>query len=229
MNCKNCQNILSTETKYCPSCGQSNSDFNRPFFSIVLDALNELLDIDGRLLITLKTLLAQPGLLSLEFIRGKRVTYTPPLRLYLVISITFFVLFSLTNPYISESPDNTGSMSDYYAKAMFVLFPLFALLVQVFYQKSSYMGNLVFSLHIHSFAYFVLIVIATLEAFEEHHIILLLLQIPPTLYLLWYILKAFKTVYEQSWLMTIIKASSIYLIYMGLLGVAFDVVLTHLI
>ena len=64
-------------------------------------------------------------------------------------------------------------------------------------------------------------IIAPLEALEKTHIVFLLLQVPPSLYLGWYLFKAFKTVYQQSWLVTIWKVSVIYMIYFSILGIVF--------
>ena len=52
---------------------------------------HELLDIDGRLVRTLKSMLLKLGLLSKEYCAGKRMKYTPPLRLYIVISFIFLL------------------------------------------------------------------------------------------------------------------------------------------
>ena len=119
----------------------------------------------------------------------------------------------------------TESMLSYYSKAMFVLFPAFALIVQVFFRQTFYIGNLVFSMHLHSMAYIILMVIAPLEAMERSHVIFLLLQIPPILYMTWYVLRAFKVVYQQAWWLIIIKSMAIYMVYMALLGIVFDVVM----
>lgn len=190
---------------------------------------NELLDIDGRLWLTLRTLLSKPGQVTHEFNQGKRVKYTPPLRLYLAISILFFIIFSNTYQVYDPSRILTDSMSNYYSKAMFVLFPVFALIVQLFFRQSFYIGNLVFSLHLHSIIYLMFMIIAPLEAFEKSHLIFLILQAPPSIYLVWYIFKAFKTVFQQSWLKTLMKISGIYLIYMAVLGIVFDIVMTNVI
>lgn len=225
MKCKNCDTELIENAKYCPHCGQSSASLNKPFIAVSRDMTHELLDIDGRLWLTIRSLITKPGQLTDEFIQGKRVKYTPPLRLYLAISIVFFVIFS--SVYQVYAPDRplTDSMISYYSKAMFILFPVFALIVQIFYPKSFYTGNLVFSMHLHSIVYLLLMFIAPFEALEKYHTIFLVLQIPPTLYLLWYITQAFKTVYQESWLKTIVKASAIYMIYMAILGIVFDVVM----
>jgi hypothetical protein len=228
MNCKNCQTKLQEGARYCLQCGQSGVNLHRPFVIVTKEMLHELLDIDGRLWLTLRTMLSKPGQLTLEFNQGKRVKYTPPLRLYLAISILFFIIFS--SIYQVYEPDRaiTDSMSSHYSKAMFVLFPIFALIVQLFFRQSFYIGNLVFSMHIHSIFYLVLMIIAPLEAFEQIHLTFLLLQIPPTLYLIWYMFTAFKTVYQQSWQKTLAKGVAVYIIYMSVLGVVFDIVMVNI-
>lgn len=228
MDCKNCQTKLQETAHFCLKCGQSTASLNRPFFVVAKDILHELLDIDGRLGFTLRTMLSKPGQLTLEFNQGKRVKYTPPLRLYLAISILFFILLSSIYQVYDPNYALTDSMSSYYSKAMFVLFPVFALIVQLFFRQSFYIGNLVFSMHLHSIIYLMLMIIAPLEALEQSHLIFLLLQAPPTLYLIWYVFSAFKTVYQQSWWRILGKASAIYLIYMSILGIVFDVVMKNI-
>jgi hypothetical protein len=47
---------------------------------------------------TLYALLFKPGLLTREFLDGRRVRYLPPLRLYLVLSVVFFLIISNFHP-----------------------------------------------------------------------------------------------------------------------------------
>ena len=228
MNCKNCQIKLHDNAHFCSKCGQNATSLNKPFLVVSKDMLHELLDIDGRLWLTFRTMLTKPGQLTHEFNLGKRVKYTPPLRLYLAISILFFIIFSsLYQVYVPDRP-LTDSMMNYYSKAMFILFPAFALIVQLFFRQSFYIGNLVFSMHLHCIVYLMLMIIAPLEALEQSHLVFLLLQVPPTLYLGWYIYTAFKIVYQQNWWQTLVKVSLIYLIYTALLGIAFDVVMENI-
>ena len=49
----------------------------------------------------ISTLLQRPGTLTLEFLAGRRMTYVPPLRLYLVASVVYFLLAAFT-PSVSE-------------------------------------------------------------------------------------------------------------------------------
>ena len=95
--CTNCNHQLQPQSKYCAYCGQSIVNYQKPIKPVITEMLHESLDIDGRLFLTLKTLLFKPGFLTLEYTNGKRKKYTPPLRMYLVISIIFFLLLSLIN------------------------------------------------------------------------------------------------------------------------------------
>lgn len=211
---------------FCSNCGQSTRDLNDNFWSLAANFFHELLDIDGRMARTIKTLITQPGELTRAFNDGQRLKYSPPLRLYLTISILFFLAFSLLISTYAPEHAETSNLSDYYAKTMFLLFPIFSLLVQLFYRRSHFMGNLVFSLHLHSIVYLALVVITVLEANEARHDVFLWLQVPPTLYMGWYFIKSFKHVFSEGWVPTVLKSGAVFFIYMGILGVAFDVVLT---
>ena len=91
--CLNCGTPLSSH--FCPECGQKNKEYNltfKDFFSVFFE---ELLDVDSRVLRSLRLLFTKPGFLTNEYVQGRRVTYLPPVRIYLVASVVFFVIFSL--------------------------------------------------------------------------------------------------------------------------------------
>ncbi|TLX45558.1 hypothetical protein C1E24_18380 [Pseudoalteromonas phenolica] len=225
LNCKNCQALLSEDSKFCSQCGQSIKSTRQPLIPFIKESVHELLDIDGRLSRTLKTLCTKPGLASYEYEHGMRAKYTPPLRLYLVVSVIFFLLFSTFQQFFIVAEDHSASSLDLYSKAMFILFPLFALYVKALYPNSYMVSNIVFSLHVHTMSYLVLILMGPLEVLEQKHSVFLLLQAPILLYALWYFITAFKTMYQASWWVTILKSGLIYLVYMATMGVMFDVVL----
>ncbi len=62
------------------------------------DFLHDLTDLDSRVWRTLIALLTKPGKLTNEFIAGRRTLYLPPFRLYLVLSLIFFLLPSSDRP-----------------------------------------------------------------------------------------------------------------------------------
>jgi len=224
--CLNCNAILTQDAKYCSKCGQSTRFYGKPFLSFIREFVHELLDIDGRLALTLKTLLFKPGLASYEINQGKRVKYTPALRLYLVSSLLFFLVFaSFQNIYVTDSSRHSSTV-EIYSRTMFVLFPLYALFINCFYRNSNYLSNLVFSMHIHSVIYFVLMIIGPLESIESKNEILVIAQLGPATYAIWYLLTAFKVMYREPWWKTIIKTIGVYFIYMATLGFVFDYILS---
>jgi hypothetical protein len=113
-DCRNCDNPLQPQYKYCYHCGQSVINFVRPVKPALKEMLHETLDIDGRLFTTIKTLLLKPGLLSQAYCDGKRVKYTPPLRMYLVMSIIFFLMLTILESYTGGDNSQTADQSGYY-------------------------------------------------------------------------------------------------------------------
>ena len=56
--------------------------------------MRTVFELDGRAYRTLYFLFTRPGFLAREYVSGRRASYTPPLRLFLVISIVFFLTVS---------------------------------------------------------------------------------------------------------------------------------------
>lgn len=91
--CLNCGTEL--KAKFCPQCGQKHKDYHLSFKDLFSDFIEELLDIDSRVLLSLRKLFTSPGFLTAEYVKGRRVSYLPPVRIYLVASVLFFLALSL--------------------------------------------------------------------------------------------------------------------------------------
>jgi Protein of unknown function (DUF3667) len=64
-----------------------------------MDELVEgLFHLDSKFWRTLRTLVTRPGLITQEYLAGKRLRYSPPFRSYLVISVLYFVAVSIFAP-----------------------------------------------------------------------------------------------------------------------------------
>jgi Protein of unknown function (DUF3667) len=95
-SCKNCGAPLVG--RFCSNCSQS-ADVHVPSTGELLHELLEgLTHSDSRLWRTLQFLWLKPGKLTTEFVAGRRMAYLPPFRLYLVLSVMFFLLASLSHP-----------------------------------------------------------------------------------------------------------------------------------
>jgi hypothetical protein len=223
-SCSNCNHQLSSHANYCSSCGQRNISYQKPIKPVLTDMFHETLDIDGRMFSSFKTLLSKPGLLSIEYNNGKRAKYTPPLRMYLVISILFFLVLSVIEQNINSTDGFVSSYSDSYSKIMFSLLPVFALFLQLLYRDTYYLSNLIIAIHLHCISYLVFMVSFPLEAYENNHPILVVLQLPLAIYLISYFLITLKTNYCKSWLETSIKFVILLTIYTSTLGLFFDVI-----
>ena len=86
--CQNCGATLKGE--YCHVCGQAAKEPRRAVIGLVQDVFVDTLAIDGKLARTLGLLLWKPGALAKRYLDGKRVSYSPPFRLYLFASVFFF-------------------------------------------------------------------------------------------------------------------------------------------
>jgi hypothetical protein len=87
--CENCHQPLAGP--FCAQCGQQAESTLKYFWVVILHLLDDIFSFDSRAARTILPLLTRPGFLTNEYIAGKRVHYVPPLRLYLFVSIVFFI------------------------------------------------------------------------------------------------------------------------------------------
>ena len=92
--CKNCNAEIVDQ--YCHQCGQKEVDLGKPFRHIVISLLDNWFSLDNKLVKSIPLLLLKPGFLSREFIQGKRVRYSSPLKLFLFASLAYFFLLGLS-------------------------------------------------------------------------------------------------------------------------------------
>jgi hypothetical protein len=93
--CDNCGAPVSG--RYCSACGQRLEPAVHSLWHFSKVATEDLTHADSRLWRTLGALLFRPGYLTREFLSGRRARYLPPVRLYLVISVMFFLWASATH------------------------------------------------------------------------------------------------------------------------------------
>lgn len=93
---KECENCGATiNGQFCAECGQEITSNIRYFGTVILHLLDDIFSFDSRASRTLLPLMLKPGFLTQKYFAGKRVHYVPPLRLYLFISIIFFLSLKL--------------------------------------------------------------------------------------------------------------------------------------
>lgn len=160
--CLNCGETL--QGAFCSRCGQEAADFHRPLRSFVSDFVENVLNLDSKLLRTLGPLLFMPGRLTREYLAGRRASYVRPLKLYLLAALLSFGVLAIWPESIirvvskpsrpaGEGVDVPASMDSGFQKAVadpqqfrrtvaanlqrafFLLLPAFALLLKLLYLR----------------------------------------------------------------------------------------------
>jgi hypothetical protein len=93
LDCRNCG--APAPEQFCPRCGQETAEHLPSFREFAHEFVLHYLAAEGKLWRTLRALVSRPGNLTLEYLRGRKLAYVLPLRLYLTISIVFFLALKL--------------------------------------------------------------------------------------------------------------------------------------
>lgn len=279
--CLNCGEAV--QENFCPKCGQETTHRTTSLRPLVADLFAEVLSFDSKLVHTVAPLFFRPGQLTVDYNLGKRVRYLSPFKIYLFMSVVFFLLltwqvsstqsqsvhlnmpvvkgdawkkssglkigFSGTKMDAESLPPNveaydawqkdsanthkntpleqfvtrktlraiqnpqgfSGEFINSVPKAMFLLLPLFALLLKLIYIRSKrfYVEHLVFSLHVHAFTFGMLSLMLVPQ-----------LKAVTPLMMLWiaiYLFFAMKRVYGQGIFKTCIKISILGFSYLFLM------------
>jgi hypothetical protein len=282
-SCANCHATLSGP--FCSACGQEIDTHRRSLYRLVRGFIADLLSLESRTARTTLALLFQPGELSLAFHQGRIQRYVPPVRLYLFISVLFFVVLSFTQLALVQfnlsfhvhpanvpggpprnsvdtnmvffqpvgsvqnalpkdalekvrrqavpgSQENAfqrsvfdtfsrlqadpaalnGPLTEWLPRILFLLLPLFALVLALFYWGSRqflFVDHLVFSLNLHSLGFAVFLLAGVLaQMVSGAAVAWLFFAVVCT-----YLLLAMKRFYAQSWVRTGLKFAGVGIVY----------------
>lgn len=92
--CPNCDHKLESHYDFCPSCGQENHDIRVPVGHIGYEFVEGITHFDTKVWNTLKSFFTKPGQITKEYLEGKRARYVPPPRMYIFISVIFFIIIA---------------------------------------------------------------------------------------------------------------------------------------
>lgn len=226
--------------------------------------------VDSRLWRTLWSLVARPGFLTREYISGRQVRYLPPVQLYLVLSVGFFLLArglgsdsiivldkqdvgtaELSEPARAESFCSQFNYGGPFAKqilpkliagcqksvldggealryaflknlprALFLLLPLFALVMMLMYWRPRhyYVEHLLILIHNHSAAFVVLAVIMLVGAIPGLAALEGFLVAAAAVYFCWYLYRSLRLVFGQGRMLTLAKFTILGLVYLVVAG-----------
>lgn len=225
-HCLNCGTALREQDQFCSNCGQETRNTTESFGEFLKHFLSDYFTFDSKILRSFKPLLFRPGFLTNEFLQGKRVTYIPPLRMYIFISIVFFLALSLLggneNELASEQAFWDQFFGAYLPKVFFILLPIFAFLLWLLYirHKVSFIRHFVFALHFHSFLFIVTLfyllvseLLATINLIGVNQVVSLILVLVFMVYLFF----GMRASYGQGIGKTLLKFFLLMLSYCGIL------------
>lgn len=90
-DCLNCGTLV--HGRFCHACGQENIVPHQSFGHLVKHFIYDLFHFDGKFFDTVRNLLFRPGYVPAGYIRGRRMRYLDPIRMYLFTSAVFFLVF----------------------------------------------------------------------------------------------------------------------------------------
>jgi hypothetical protein len=217
-NCLNCARPLPAESRYCPACGQSTRIFRRPWLQVLREVLDELFEFDGRMLVSLRLLLTRPGELPRDYNAGRRAAHTSPVRMYLLISVVFFFVLPAIIPPDPEGVPQHQFSIDLYSRGMFLLLPIYALFLKLFYRRFFYLEHLVYTAYLFSAMFIALGIMMALEEPSNRYLAVLGAQFVILFYVLWYLVASLRVCYGEGWGKSILKALGLLLLFLPVLG-----------
>ncbi|MES3020887.1 MAG: DUF3667 domain-containing protein [Pseudomonadota bacterium] len=116
-NCHNCG--AGVNYHYCAVCGQETRLHVASAREFLHEFIGHYVALEGKLWHSLWLLMLRPGVLTAEYIAGRRVRYVQPLRIYLTFSILFFALIKYTGSdvnYIQQTEAEKKAAAAEFAK-----------------------------------------------------------------------------------------------------------------
>lgn len=90
--CPNCNTSLKVSDNFCCICGQENHDLKVPLKHLLLEVFESTFHFETKFFTTLKSIFTKPGQITRDFWKGKRARYMHPFRMYVFVSLIFFLI-----------------------------------------------------------------------------------------------------------------------------------------
>lgn len=270
--CLNCGGDLVD--LFCAHCGQRAVPADPTVSEIAGEVWQELSGYDGRIAATFRGLL-HPGRLTLDYLRGKRARYFSPIKLYLSVSVLYFLVASaapvstakttevdgpggmrftmtssrgdvltaedraniekdldtapwLLRPMLKSLVTNPegfrARLFEIMPRVFFAMLPVFAAVVALFYRRRRFPVALVFSAHLHAFAFLILSIPEAAKMLHSTPVAATAAAIAGIGFAV-YALMSLRAVFGGGWPITIAKAVGIGTVYLLASIPAFFVIL----
>lgn len=92
ITCQNCGDDV--KVRFCPSCGQENTETKKSFHYLFTHFLEDLVHYDNSFWKAIKFLLYSPATLSIIYLQGRRKAFMAPVKLFIFINFFAFFVFN---------------------------------------------------------------------------------------------------------------------------------------
>lgn len=117
MNCKNCNEKLTTEDQFCHHCGAKVIKQRITVKLLFLELSTNVFGWDTRYFITLKTMLLNPNIVLDEYLSGVRKRYVNPFAFFAIGAALSLLIFNLyAEDYIKINTDSSVSVNEFTRK-----------------------------------------------------------------------------------------------------------------
>jgi hypothetical protein len=104
--------------KYCSRCGETITAHSPTAGEFLHEFVGHYVALEGKLWGTLRLLMFRPGRLTTDYLRGRRIPYINPLRLYLTLSLVVFALIKLVGVELPQITLDNKSIGISYAHSI---------------------------------------------------------------------------------------------------------------
>lgn len=94
-SCRNCGETLPDGAFFCPKCSQKVSDGRVPLRELWYDFIESFLNFDAKIFRTIRDLFI-PGKLTIEYFKGRHISYIPPVRIFLMMAVFHFAILGFS-------------------------------------------------------------------------------------------------------------------------------------
>jgi Protein of unknown function (DUF3667) len=95
--CLNCHYPTEEFDKFCPNCGQKNTDGKVTVHELLHEFTHSLWHIEGKVFTTIRYLIFRPGRLTFEFFKGRQKRFAHPIQVFLVVMTALGFMFLKLN------------------------------------------------------------------------------------------------------------------------------------
>lgn len=157
MNCKNCNEPITGDYKYCPHCGQKSDIERLNLQQLLRDLWMAFTNTDRGILLLVRQLVYRPGKVARGYISGQRKTYFNPFSfLAIMVAIALFFILKFEDTAINYSKIETNEIEllrftfRYFNVFILLMCPIYGFLIWLFFigRRTNFVENLALSAYL---------------------------------------------------------------------------------